>query len=141
MTNGNLTISPRSSTVMGNGAAALLMRRAEPSAIEHLPVILKSDARLLKADAAYVMNYSVLEVKQGGSTRLIVRFGNFRKAQEEITSGAIAELKSIDPSLEARPVESGTISMLGSVLSSTENSGRGLGLKMVNSLFSDGLRV
>ncbi|MDE1865852.1 MAG: hypothetical protein KGH94_04420 [Candidatus Micrarchaeota archaeon] len=111
-------------------AVALLIR--QPAPIERVPVVQSSDLKkLLRGEFPFMMKYSVMEVRNCDNAKLVIRFGTFRKPDEEMLSGTASEARLVDAKLSVRQVESGTFYNLPDYIAVSNmpaNTGVGFGM-------------
>jgi hypothetical protein len=95
--------------------------------IDRVPAVLHEDlAKLIRLEMPSPVKYFVMEVTDGESTRLILRFGSFRSPHPKICTDAIAEVKRINDILEvAETPEPGTLSKVGQTIFINDYSGTG----------------
>ena len=112
-------------------AVALLSNpKPQLSPMDRIPTIPQADGSgLLRRGLSGIMKYSVLEVRNCSSSKLILRFGDVRRS--DVLSRAKAEVEQPGASLQVAEVESGTITAVGDVISINGPASTGMALKML----------
>jgi hypothetical protein len=109
-----------------------------------LQTLLPSDIAkgFLRGEFPPVLKYSVMEIRHGEDSKMIMRFYPIRKPHKEMIEKAWEEIKRVDLDLEiAEVVEPGTITRVNDLLSINDYVGTGIAVRLLRETLPDSILI